>query len=104
MNMINFMKTYIRYISVIILLCNIFYLWKWIDVFNKYKTQQERVISFLSSLPFGLSINAINSTLLILSVFSIYALLRYNEMRSNTQRIIALLQSFFVAFYLWQNM
>lgn len=91
----NILK-YLAYISVIL---NVFSLVLWIFIFNMIDSQQDRVASYSSFIPFGLSIIVANALLIVLTITSIIV---FTIQKPAITKLLIIVQALFLCLYVWQ--
>ena len=88
----------IAYFSMIL---NVYYFSAWIFIFSRNKTQDLRVSKFMLSIPFGMSLQILNISLILLSIISIVIFAQHHTFLS---KVLIAFQSIFLLMFVWQNM
>ena len=83
------------------LILNVYYFSAWIFIFSKNKTQEMRVNKFMLNIPFGMSLQILNISLILLSIISIVIFAQYH---TSLSKVLIALQSIFLLMFVWQNM
>ena len=83
------------------LILNVYYFSTWMIIFSKNKTQEMRVNKFMLSIPFGMSLQILNISLILLSIISIVIFAQY---RTSLSKVLIALQSIFLLMFVWQSM
>lgn len=84
-------------------LLNLYYIVRWISIFNRFDTQAERVNQFLKGFPFDLSVLAFNAFLFSLTVLSVLLLLFILKKQKYWVWLLPV-QLIFAVLYIWQSL
>lgn len=95
-------QTATKFVIVLSVLANLYYLIMWFYVSAAFGTHIEQVNQFLKRFPFGISVVSLNIFLSLLSALSIIFIVRIAPERN--WKFLLPIQAMFIVYCLWQSM
>lgn len=93
----------LKYLTILSIILNVYYMSAWIYVYNSYNLQELRVKNFIAFFP-SMSLSALNIFLIILTITSIVFLLKHKAFNKILIGLCIVIQFVFLFFYIWQSL